>query len=124
MAPSAVIDYIEDRNLLVNAAAVGGLLRSRLLELQERYAVIGDVRGKGLLQGIELVEDRTTKAPATRYAEKLLEACRNNFILLGRSGLPSNILRISPPLNISNSDVDAFILALAASLEKCRLTIG
>jgi 4-aminobutyrate aminotransferase-like enzyme len=60
-APSAVIDYIEDRNLLVNAAAVGGLLRSRLLELQERYAVIGDVRAKACSKGLNWLKTELRK---------------------------------------------------------------
>src|SRR5215470_959871 len=64
-AGKAVIDFIEEQNLRVNAAEVGAHLRNRLIELQEKHSIIGEVRGMGLLQGMELVEDRETKAPAT-----------------------------------------------------------
>lgn len=115
-AAKAVIDFIKEKRLLDNCAEVGGYLRGRLLELQDKYPVIGEVRGMGLLQAIELVEDRTTKQPATQFTVRLMEAARNNRILIGRGGLYGNVIRMSPPMNISRSDVDAFIEALDRSL--------
>ena len=98
-AAKAVIDFIEEQNLLANCTATGGYLRGKLEELQEKHPIIGEVRGMGLLQAIELVRDR---------------------ILLGKGGLYGNVLRISPPMNISRTDVDDFIDALDRSLETVR----
>ncbi len=115
-AAKAVLDVIERDNLAANAATVGGYLRGRLEELQEKHTIIGQVRGMGLMQGVELVQDRATKTPATQETLRVMEAARENRILLGRGGIYGNTLRISPPLNIAKSDVDDFIRALDASL--------
>jgi 4-aminobutyrate aminotransferase len=107
-AAKAVIDYIEEHNLPANCAETGGYLRGRLLELQERHEIIGDVRGMGLLQAIELVEDRGSKAPATAAAAMAMEAARDQGLLLGKGGMYGNVLRCSPPMNIGRDDVDNF----------------
>lgn len=116
-AAKAVVDFIKEQRLVENAAEVGACLRDRLLELQEKHAAIGEVRGMGLLQGIELVEDRISKAPATALTARVLETARENRILIGRGGLYGNVIRMSPPLNIARSDVDEFVRALDRSLE-------
>jgi 4-aminobutyrate aminotransferase-like enzyme len=114
-AAKAVLDLIEQENLAANAADVGGYLRAGLEELQSKHAIIGDVRGMGLMLGVELVEDRKSKVPATQATLRLMEAARENRILLGRGGLNGNVLRISPPLNSAKSDVDDFIRQLDLS---------
>jgi 4-aminobutyrate aminotransferase-like enzyme len=111
-AAKAVIDLIEEENLSANAADTGGYLRQRLEELQQKHLLIGDVRGMGLMQGIELVEDRATKVPATQHAFRLMEAARVQRILIGRGGLSGNVIRISPPMNIRKPEVDEFITRL------------
>jgi 4-aminobutyrate aminotransferase-like enzyme len=116
-AAKAVIDYIEEHNLLRNTEEVGGYLKGKLLELKDKHPLIGDVRGMGLLLGIELVEDRTTKAPATAAALRVMEAARENGIMVGRGGLYGNVVRLSPPMNIGRGDVDEFICRLDASFE-------
>jgi len=68
------------------------------------------------MQAIELVQDRTSKTPATTETLRLMEAARENRLLIGRGGLDGNVIRISPPLNISAGDVDTFIRTLDASL--------
>jgi 4-aminobutyrate aminotransferase len=108
-AAKAVLDLIEEQNLTANAADMGKYLRANLEELQRRYPVIGDVRGMGLMQGVELVEDLQSKTPAVGETLRLMEAARDNRILIGRGGLYGNVVRISPPLNIQKSDVDEFI---------------
>jgi 4-aminobutyrate aminotransferase len=115
-AAKAVIDYIEEQNLLRNTEEVGGYLKDKLLGLQEKHCMIGDVRGMGLLLAIELVEDRATKAPATAATLRVMEASRENGILVGRGGLYGNVLRLSPPMNIGRSDVNEFISRLDCSL--------
>jgi 4-aminobutyrate aminotransferase-like enzyme len=114
-AGKAVIDFIEEQNLLVNCAETGAYLRAGLEELQHKHPLIGDVRGMGLLQALELVDDRETKAPATAATLRIMEAARRNRLLIGRGGLNGNVLRISPPMNISKTDVDEFIRRLDAS---------
>jgi 4-aminobutyrate aminotransferase-like enzyme len=116
-AAKAVIDYIEEQNLLRNTEETGAYLMAGLLDLKEKHRLIGDVRGMGLLIAVELVEDRRTKAPATGATLQLMEAARENRILAGRGGLYGNVLRLSPPMNIGRADVDEFIRRLDASLE-------
>ncbi len=115
-AARAVIDFIAERNLLANAAETGAYLRRRLAELQEKHALIGEVRGMGLMQALELVRDRKTKEPAASETLRIMDAARRNRILVGKGGTYGNVLRISPPLNIGKSDVDEFIRRLDASL--------
>ena len=123
-AAKAVLDLIDEENLLANAAETGAHLRSKLEELQAKYALIGDVRGMGLMQAIELVEDRQTKTPAVRATGELMEAARRNGLLLGKGGMYGNCIRISPPLNVGKSDVDEFARLLDASLGECTNGTG
>jgi 4-aminobutyrate aminotransferase-like enzyme len=118
-AAKAVIDFIEEQNLLANCTETGAYLRSRLEELKEKHEIIGDIRGMGLLQAVELVEDRKTKVPATAVTAQIMEAARENRVLLGKGGMFGNVLRFSPPMNIGRSDVDQFIAAFDKSLEIC-----
>jgi 4-aminobutyrate aminotransferase len=116
-AAKAVIDYIEEMNLPANCEETGAYLRNRLLELQERHSIIGDVRGMGLLQAIELVEDRATRVPAAAATARLMEACREQGLLLGKGGMYGNVVRFSPPMNIGRADVDNFFGMLDKALE-------
>src|SRR5437763_3168139 len=108
-AALAVLKVIEDDDLKKNSAEVGAYFRQRLEELKEKYPVIGDVRGMGLMQGLELVKDRETKEPAPDQANQFMERCRSNGLLIGKGGLYGNVIRLSPPLNIRRSDVDEAI---------------
>src|SRR6266581_906335 len=123
-AGKAVLDYIEGQNLRVNAAEVGAYLRNKLIELQEKHSLIGEVRGMGLMQAMELVQDRKTKAPATAETAQLMETTRENRIMVGKGGLYGNVLRISPPLNIAKTDVDEFAKLLDRSFAQCRVAAG
>jgi 4-aminobutyrate aminotransferase-like enzyme len=116
-AAKAVIDFIDEHKLMINAAEAGAHLRARLDEMKAKFPLIGDVRGMGLLQAIELVEDRESKQPAAGAALALMEATRENRLLVGKGGTYGNVIRISPPLNISKSDVGEFALRLEASLQ-------
>ena len=122
-AAKAVIDYIEEQNLLRNTEETGAYLRGKLLDLKDKYQLIGDVRGMGLLLALELVEDRRSKAPATAATLQMLEAARENRIMIGRGGLYGNVLRLSPPMNIGRSDVDEFILRLDAAFAKVEAAL-
>jgi 4-aminobutyrate aminotransferase-like enzyme len=118
-AAKAVIDFIEEQNLLANCAATGAYLREGLEDLKDKHELIGDVRGMGLLQAIELVQDRETKAPAAAETAMALESARENRLLLGKGGMYGNVLRISPPMNVGRADVDQFLKLLDRSLASC-----
>jgi 4-aminobutyrate aminotransferase-like enzyme len=119
-AARAVLDFIEQENLLANASETGAYMREKLLELQEKHQEIGDVRGMGLMQALELVEDRQTKEPSPGRTTRVMEAARENRLLIGKGGLNGNCLRISPPLNINRADVDEFAARLDRSFEVAR----
>lgn len=123
-AAKAVIDLIEEQNLMANCTETGAYLREGLEELKDKHEIIGDIRGMGLLQAIELVEDRQTKIPATAATAQVMEAARENRILLGKGGMFGNVLRFSPPMNIGRSDVDQFIDALDRSLAVCGAALS
>jgi 4-aminobutyrate aminotransferase len=115
-AARAVIDFIDENHLRINAAETGAYLRGKLDELQTKHPIIGEVRGMGLMQALELVEERVSKKPATAAVAAVMEAARENRVLIGKGGIYGNVIRITPPLNIAKSDVDEFILRLDASL--------
>ena len=122
-AARAVLEYIEEQNILRNTEEVGAYLMNGLLDLKAKHRLIGDVRGKGLLLALELVEDRRTKVPATAATWQLMEHARENRIMIGRGGLFGNVIRLSPPMNISRADVDEFLLRLGASLTACEAAL-
>jgi 4-aminobutyrate aminotransferase len=105
-AGRAVIQVIEEENLLENAATTGKYFQDGLRELQNKHPLIGDVRGMGLMQAIELVKDRETKEPAPQATNQFMEECRREGLLIGKGGMVGNVIRLSPPLNISKADVD------------------
>jgi 4-aminobutyrate aminotransferase len=123
-AAMAVIEFIEEQNLRRNTEEVGAYLKGKLLDLKDKYQIIGDVRGMGLLLAVELVEDRRSKAPAATAMLQLMEAARENRIMIGRGGLYGNVMRLSPPMNIGRADVDEFIARLDASLVQCEAAIS
>ena len=123
-AAKAVIDYIEDHDLKRNCTETGGYLRGCLEELRDKHEMIGDVRGMGLLQALELVEDRQSKTPAPALTAAVMEAARENRLIIGKGGTYGNVLRIAPPMNIGRGDVDQFIGLLDHSLEACAAMLS
>ncbi|MGH7678784.1 MAG: aspartate aminotransferase family protein [Gemmatimonadaceae bacterium] len=105
-AAEATIEVMERENVPKRSAERGKQLREHLLALKDKYPVIGDVRGMGLMQGVELVEDRKTKEPAPKRTNKLLEAAKKHGLLIGKGGLYGNVLRISPSMLVSKQEVD------------------
>jgi 4-aminobutyrate aminotransferase-like enzyme len=103
-AARAVIDVIEKENLRENARVVGAYLRAGLEELSKTNPLIGDVRGMGLMQAVELVGEG--KAPAPKATASFMEKAKDHGLMVGKGGLHGNALRISPPLNITKGDVD------------------
>jgi 4-aminobutyrate aminotransferase-like enzyme len=112
----ATLEVIDRENIQENARVVGGYLKDRLLDLQQRQPLVGDVRGMGLMLGVELVRDRESKEPATTETADLLEHCKERGLLLGKGGLYGNVLRIKPPMCLTKDDVDFLVECLAETL--------
>jgi 4-aminobutyrate aminotransferase len=115
-AALAVIKVIEEEDLRTNAAVVGAHLRAGLEGLKEKYPVVGDVRGMGLMQALEFVTDRETKEPHPQAVLKVFEETKRRGVLIGKGGLYANVIRTGMPLNSTKDNVDEFIAALDAAL--------
>jgi 4-aminobutyrate aminotransferase len=115
-AALANLQYLLDHDLQANARAVGDFLLEGLRRLHGRSAIIGDVRGRGLMIGVELVEPGSDE-PSPRLAGLVLEAARARGVLVGKGGLYGNVLRIAPPLSVSVQQAEEALAVLAASLQ-------
>lgn len=118
-AAIAVIKEIEDNDLRTNARVVGDYLRAKLEELKEKYPVIGDVRGMGLMQGVELVKDRETKEPHPQAVLTVFEETKRRGVLIGKGGLYGNVIRTGMMLNSTKDHVDEMIAAMDAGFAMC-----
>jgi len=105
-AGNAVLDVIDEDGLQENSRVVGGKLKAGLQKLQQEHNIIGDVRGMGLMLGVELVRDRGTKEPAKSEAMQVLEETREMGMLIGKGGIDNTVLRIKPPMCISSADAE------------------
>lgn len=114
-----VLDVIEREGLVERAARLGERLSGRLLELRDRYEVVGDVRGRGLLQGIELVKDKVSREPADALGDAVTSACLDRGLHMNIVQLPGmgGIFRIAPPLTIGEDELDEGLDILEASLK-------
>lgn len=111
-AALATIRVIEENDLPRNARVVGDYLRDKLEELKNKYQVIGDVRGMGLMQAIECVKDRQTKEPDPQSVLRVFEETRKRGVLIGKGGLYGNVIRIGPPLIADKTAIDELVAAL------------
>lgn len=114
----AVLDVIDEQALVSNAKDVGAYLAGQLRDLAVRHECIGDVRGAGLYIGLELVEDRTSRTPATRLSAVLVNRLRHDGILLSTSGPAYNVLKIRPPLTFSVEHANRLVGALDEALQR------
>ena len=115
-AAMAVLDELEDRDLQANAARIGKLAAARLRALAERYEVIGDVRQSGMVFGAEFVLDRATKAPASDFAKRVINAMRHRGVILSTLGRHKNTLKIRPPMPFDETHLDLLIDTLDSVL--------
>lgn len=119
-AALAVIKLIEDEDLRVNCQTVGDYLREKLEELKAKYPLLGDVRGMGLMQGIELVKNRETKEPAPQAVLQIFEETKRQGVLIGKGGLYGNVIRTGMMLNSTKDNVDELVAALDRGFTSCR----
>jgi 4-aminobutyrate aminotransferase len=118
-AALATIEIIEEEGLVQNAATMGKHLREGLEGLKEKYPAIGDVRGMGLMQGLELVGEN--KAPFPEAVTRIFELTKKEGLLIGKGGLMGNVIRITPPLNVTKDQVDQAIGALDRAFSQLGL---
>ncbi len=111
----AVLDAIDEDGLQANSLRIGAHLMAGLRQLQEKHAIIGDVRGRGLMLGIEMVTDRAGKQPASAACAAVLESLRDLGLLVGKGGLWGQTIRMAPPMCLSKADADFMIEALDAA---------
>lgn len=114
----ATLEVIEEDGIQENARVVGGHMKERLLELQEKHQLIGDVRGMGLMLGVELVRNRKSKEPANTEAATIMERMKEHGVLIGKGGLFGNTLRIKPPMCLTKDDANYLADALDLTLSE------
>jgi alanine-glyoxylate transaminase/(R)-3-amino-2-methylpropionate-pyruvate transaminase len=112
----AVLEVIDREGLQANSLKIGAHLKSGIEKLALKHALIGEVRGLGLMLGVELVKDRTTKEPAKEACAAVFEKCKDLGLLIGKGGLNANTLRIKPPMCLMADDADFLLEVLDTAL--------
>jgi len=118
VAALATIETIEAEGVVERSQVLGGRLRQGLEQLAERHAWVGDVRGMGLMQAMELVEDRETREPSSGKAAALMEETRKEGLLVGKGGIYGNVVRISPPMLVSEAEIDEALDKLGRAMDR------
>ena len=114
----AVLETIEKDSLQQHALDVGTYFKDRLLDLQEQHKLIGDVRGRGLFLGVEMVRSRRSKSPAPKEAAEIVERMKKQAILLSTDGPFHNVIKIKPPLAFQSQHADLVVEKLGRILKK------
>ncbi|MBU2568014.1 MAG: aminotransferase class III-fold pyridoxal phosphate-dependent enzyme, partial [Elusimicrobia bacterium] len=109
-------ETIEKHDYKKNARVIGDLLKNNFLALQEKHKIIGEVRGMGLMLGLELVRDRKTKEPAAKEMLRLMDLCKDRGLFIGKGAMAGNVIRIKPPLCIGKDDADFIVKTLDETL--------
>ena len=118
VAANATINEILERGLTENSASTGQYLKTRLIELAEDFPLLGDVRGKGLMIGVELVKDQDTKNPAAKEASIVVEEALKRGLMIGVIGTYRQVLRFTPPLTLSREEADISVEIIRDSLKE------
>ena len=116
---NAVLDVIEEENLRENATKVGDYLLNSLEKFKEDYELIGDVRGAGLFIGVELVDDRRTKKPASLAAGWAVRRFRDKGIIMSTEGKYDNVLKFKPPMTFNMKDAKIWLETFQSIMEEC-----
>ena len=105
----ATLEVIDEENIQQNALEVGTHLKAALHDLEDKHPLIGEVRGLGLMLGVELVRHRQTKEPANTEAADVMDKLKHRGVLIGKGGLFGNTLRIKPPMCLNKDDADFLV---------------
>ncbi|MCG3149208.1 MAG: Isoleucine 2-epimerase [Verrucomicrobiae bacterium] len=120
-AVSAVLDIYEKEPLVENSAKMGAYMKGRLQEAAQRCPYLGDVRGMGLVMGLEFVKDKKTKVPAPELIKPLITDCANHGLLIGSVGMYGNVIRVAPPLCITKAEADESLAIMEGALQRLKL---
>ncbi|RPI64157.1 MAG: aspartate aminotransferase family protein [Planctomycetaceae bacterium] len=115
-AVSAILEIMDEEKLADNANKMGKIVMARLKEIQEKSRFLGDVRGRGLVIGMELVKDKKTKEPAPDLTRQLIVRCAENGLLVGSVGIFGNVIRVAPPLTINEAEAHESLDIMEKSL--------
>ena len=119
-AVTAVLDIFEKENLVENSREMGEYMKGRLLKMAENCPYLGDVRGMGLVMGMEFVKDKQAKEPAPELIRKMIDACAAKGLLVGSVGLYGNVLRVAPPLVITREQADESLAIMGDVLDSLQ----
>jgi len=117
-AASATVDYVIENRLWEKAKKMGNLLMKGLKEMESNYKVVGEVRGRGLMTGMEMVKDKKTKEPGVEEADKIRKLCADYGLIVGKGGWWNNVIRIQPPLTIRKEHVDEALETLEKAVRE------
>ena len=115
-AVCAILDVMDAEDLVGSARKMGELMKRRLLEIQDKSRYLGDVRGRGLVMGMELVKDKDTKEPAPELTRQLIDRCAASGLLIGAVGVFGNVIRVAPPLTINKDEAHESLDIMERSL--------
>ena len=122
-AAVAVIEIIQEAKYLEKAAKLGVHLKKKMEELKETHKIVGEVRGQGMMLGVELVRDQVTKEPAVQETLMIMEVCRENGLLIGKGGLDNNVIRLQPPLELTEEQIDQACTILDDAFSKAEKSL-
>jgi len=120
-AVCAVLDIYEQEPRVVNSAKLGAYMKRRLKDMAASCPYLGDVRGLGLVMGLELVKDKRTKEPAPELIKPLIVDCANHGLLIGSVGMYGNVIRVAPPLVMTRAEADESLAIMAGALSRLKL---
>ncbi len=112
----AILEVMDEEKIADNALRMGKLMKERLEEIKDKSRHLGDVRGRGLVMGLELVEDKKTKEPAAELTRRLIVRCAENGLLIGSVGIFGNVIRVAPPLTINEAEAHESLDIMEKSL--------
>ena len=115
-AVAAILEVMDEEKLADNALKMGQVMKKRLLDIQDKSPFLGDVRGRGLVMGMELVKDKKTKEPAADLTKQLIVRCAENGLLIGSVGIFGNVIRVAPPLCITEAEAHESLDIMEKSL--------
>jgi 4-aminobutyrate aminotransferase-like enzyme len=116
----AVLDVVSDERLQHRAEVLGRRMLAGLRELADRHELVGDVRGTGLFFGVELVTDRAARTPAGAATARVVEEVKARGVLISSDGPEHNVLKVKPPMVLSEADADRFVTVLDEALDALR----